>query len=62
MEQEKKLNLDSTSNAELLDVLWQGLNKSSLKGVFTINESYLLKMVYDKLTEKITDKITDKIL
>lgn len=55
MDQEKKINLDSTSTTELLDVLWQGLNKSSLKGVFTINESYLLKMVYDKLIEKVTE-------
>ena len=56
MDQEKKLNLDTTSTSELLDVLWQGLNKSSLNGVFTINESYLLKMVYDKLIEKVTEK------
>ena len=55
MESDKK-TLDSMNNAELLDVLWQALNKANMKGVFNINESFLLKIVNDKLIEKITDK------
>ena len=48
--------INKLSNDELIDILWQGLNKSNLKGVFTINESYLLKLVYTKLLEKTSNK------
>lgn len=41
---------------DLIDLMWQGLNKSSLKGVFNINESFLLKLVRDKLIEKVGSK------
>ncbi len=55
MESEKQA-VDKLSNEELIDILWQALNKSSLKGVYTINESYLLKMVYTRLLQKTSDK------
>ena len=54
MESDKK-TLESMNNTELLDVLWQALNKANLKGVFNINESFLLKVVNDKLIEKLND-------
>ena len=41
---------------DLIDLMWQGLNKSSLKGVFNINERFLLKHVRDKLIEKVGSK------
>jgi hypothetical protein len=50
--------VNKMSNDELIDLMWQGLNKSSLKGVFNINESYLLKIVRDKLIEKVGSKQT----
>ena len=52
MEQGNK-TIDTMTKPELIDVLWQALNKSNLKGVFTINESYLLRMVYTKLLESV---------
>jgi len=55
MESEKQA-VDKLSNDELIEILWQALNKSSLKGVYTINESYLLKMVYTRLLQKTSDK------
>lgn len=60
MEAEKQ-NVDKLSNEDLVDVLWQALNKSSLKGVYTINESYLLKMVHSRLLEKVSEKPVDKL-
>ena len=60
MESEKQ-NVDKLSNEDLVDVLWQALNKSSLKGVYTINESYLLKMVHSRLLEKVSEKPVDKL-
>jgi len=52
----EKQTVDKLSNEELIEILWQALNKSSLKGVYTINESYLLKMVYTRLLEKTSTK------
>ena len=49
--------VNKMSANELIDLLWQGLNKSSLKGVFNINESFLLKLVHDKLIEKVNTVI-----
>ena len=52
MEQDNK-TVSNMSNSELIDVLWQGLNKATLKGTFTINEAYLLKLVHVKLLENV---------
>jgi len=56
MDQEAK-TVSTMSNSDLIDVLWQGLNKSSLKGVFNINESYLLKIVHAKLVENVGGEV-----
>ena len=61
MESEKQ-NVDKLSNEELVDILWQALNKSNLKGVYTINESYLLKMVHMRLLEKVSEKVSEKVV
>ena len=50
MENENK-TIDTMTKNELIDVLWQALNKANLKGVFNINEAYLLKIVHTKLIE-----------
>ena len=52
MDQETK-TVSTMSNSDLIDIMWQGLNKSSLKGVFNINESYLLKLVHARLLENV---------
>ena len=56
MEQENK-TIDTMIKPELIDILWQALNKSNLKGVFNINESYLLKIVYTKLLESVGGEV-----
>ena len=56
MENENK-TIDTMTKPELIDILWQGLNKSNLKGVFNINESYLLKIVYTKLLESVGGEV-----
>jgi hypothetical protein len=53
MENEQK-SLENMSNNELLEIVWQSLNKATMKGVFNINEAYLLKLVHNKLVDKLT--------
>ena len=38
---------------ELLYVLWQALNKANTKGVFTIDEAFTLKVVYEKICKDV---------
>jgi hypothetical protein len=54
-----KVAVDKMTNSELIEIMWQALNKSSLKGVFMINESFLLKLVHAKLVEKTCNTISD---
>ena len=61
MDQEAKA-VSSMSNSDLIDVLWQGLNKASLKGVFNINESYLLKIVHAKLAENVGAEVKAQVI
>ena len=55
MESENQ-DVDKLSNDELIDIIWQALNKSSLKGVYTLNESYLLKKVCSALLVRTSSK------
>ncbi len=47
--QNKKFN--EMNNNELLDILWSALNKANTKGVYNIDEAYLIKLTYEKLKQ-----------
>lgn len=44
------VNLDSLTPVQSLNVLWSMLNNASSKGAFTIDESYVLKIIFQKIT------------
>lgn len=46
-------NLDTMDNTELLEYLWRGLNKANIGGIFTIDEAFTLKLIYEKLKKNI---------
>jgi flagellar motor component MotA len=46
-------NLNEMNNSELLELLWSALNKANSKGVYSIDEAYLIKLTYIKLTQNI---------
>jgi hypothetical protein len=47
---QQTVNLDNLSVVQSLNVLWSMLNQASSKGAFTIDESYVLKVIFQKLT------------
>ena len=47
--------LTEMNKKELLGILWHALNKANIKGVFTINEAFSIKVVYDKLCKDINE-------
>ena len=49
MDNQEKKNINDMSSNELLDLLLAALNKANNKGVYTIDEAYIIKVVYDKL-------------
>ena len=50
---ENQKNLNEMTNTEVLDVLWNALNKANSKGVFSIDEAFTLKVLYDRLKKDI---------
>lgn len=48
------VNLDSLTPVQCLNVLWSMLNNASSKGAFTIDESYVLKIIFQKITAVIS--------
>ena len=48
--QQQTVNLDSLNTVQCLNVLWSMLNQASSKGAFTIDESYVLKVIFQKIT------------
>ena len=47
---QQQVNLDNLTVVQSLNVLWSMLNQASSKGAFTIDESYVLKVIFQKLT------------
>ena len=48
--QQQTVNLDSLNVVQCLNILWSMLNQASSKGAFTIDESYVLKVIFQKIT------------
>ena len=46
----QSVNLDSLTPVQSLNVLWSMLNNASGKGAFSIDESYVLKVIFQKIT------------
>jgi len=51
MNQNNKNNIESLTHNDCLDFIWKALNKASTKGVFTIDESYSIKLIFNKLVQ-----------
>ena len=54
MENEKSsLNIEDMSPKQSLDAIWTMLNKAAGKGAFTIDESYILKVLFSKVANSL---------
>ena len=54
MENEKtSVNIDDMSPKQSLDAIWSMLNKAAGKGAFTIDESYILKVLFSKVSNSL---------
>lgn len=46
--------LDELSNNEIIDILWNALNKATLKGVYNMDEVFMIKVLFDKLKNNVS--------
>ena len=51
---EKTVNLANITADDSLNLIWNALNKASNQGVFTIDESYVIKVAHNKLKNNVT--------
>ena len=54
--EDKLVNIEELNSKQSLDAIWTMLNKAASKGVFSIDESYVLKILFNKVLKEINDK------
>ena len=51
--QQQKINIEDMNAQQSLEALWGLVNKSASKGVYNIDESYVIKVIFSKLSQEI---------
>ena len=57
---QQTVNLDSLNVVQSLNILWSMLNQASNKGAFSIDESYVLKVIFQKITAGLAPPATEE--
>ena len=50
---QKSVNIEDMSPQQSLEAIWTLMNKAASKGCFNIDESYLLKVLFTKVSKQI---------
>ena len=54
MDQENdKKSIENMTNLDIVEVFWKGLNKANTSGVFSIDEAFTLKVLYEKIKKNL---------
>ena len=48
--EKKTINIEDMTVHQSLETIWNLINKAAAKGVFTIDESYVIKILFSKIT------------
>lgn len=51
----KNINIEQLSTEQSLDAIWNFINKAASKGAFTIDESYIIKILFSKVLKEIKE-------
>ena len=57
---QKQVNIEDMNAQQSLEALWTLMNKAATKGCFTIDESYVLKILFSKVSKHITESSEPK--
>ena len=57
---EKTVNLANMTLDDSMNLIWNALNKANSQGVFTIDESYVIKVAHNKVKTSLVAKQSDE--
>ena len=55
----KQINIEDMNPQQSLEALWTLINKASTKGVFNIDEAYVINVLFSKLSKQIFNENTE---
>ena len=58
--EKKTINIDDMTVQQSLDTIWTLMNKAANKGVFSIDESYVLKILFSRITNYLSSQIVQE--
>ena len=58
--EQKQVNIEDMNAHQSLEALWTLMNKAATKGCFTIDESYVLKILFSKVSKHVVDSSQSK--
>ena len=53
---QKQINIENMNPQQSLEALWTLMNKAATKGCFNIDESYVLKILFSKISKHVGDR------
>lgn len=58
--EQKQVNIEDMTPQQSLEALWTLMNKAASKGCFSIDESYVLKILFSKVSKHIVESSKTK--
>ena len=52
----KSINIEDMDIKQSLEAIWNIMNRAASKGAFTIDESYILKVLFSKVSKSIPEE------
>ena len=58
--EQKQVNIEDMTPQQSLEALWTLMNKAASKGCFNIDESYVLKILFSKVSKHVISSSTSQ--
>lgn len=53
--EQKPVNIDEMNALQSLEAIWTLINKAASKGCYSIDESYVIKVLFNKVSKKLSE-------
>ena len=58
--EQKPVNIDEMNALQSLEAIWTLINKAASKGCYSIDESYVIKVLFNKVSKKLSESTVVK--
>tara|TARA_E500000178_G_scaffold151792_1_gene151537 strand:+ start:460 stop:663 length:204 start_codon:yes stop_codon:yes gene_type:complete len=58
--EQKPVNIDEMNAQQSLEAIWTLINKAASKGCYSIDESYVIKVLFNKVSKKLSESTVVK--